>query len=131
MRRLLPTLLLLAGGLRAETVTRAIAGVNGITSPRGFFNISVNIYRVPAVEWMKFDLEANRLTLDCKPGSTITEDELREAVRSAMTLGGFKPGPVKVERVEQPSEHPAKLGWRKVKRPTAKSGVGRWFQINF
>ena len=130
MMRLL-AFLIAAASLNAEVITRATAGVNGITSPRGFFNISVNIYRVPDVEWVKFDLEANRLTLDCKPGSSITGDELRAAIRDAMTLGGFKPGEVKVDKVEQPSTHPPKLGWRKVKRPTSKSAFGRWFQINF
>jgi hypothetical protein len=131
MKRALLVLALWACQANAETVTRAVAGVNGVNSPRGFFNISVNLYRLPAVEWVKFDLEKNLLTLDCAPGSRITEAELRDAIRSAMTLGGYKPGAVKVLTVEAPTVHDSKLGWRKIKRPTSRSALGRWFQINF
>ncbi len=35
------------------TITRATALLNGVFSPRGFFNITVRLYQHPEVEWAK------------------------------------------------------------------------------
>ena len=117
----------LAAPASAVNITRATANLNGVSSARGFFNITVRLYLLEGVEWVKYDLKKSMITLDFQPGTTAGTEEIQNTVKAA----GYKPGAVKVEQVEMPGEHDKRLGWNRIKRPTAGNAVGRWFQLNF
>lgn len=108
-------------------VTRAVATLNGVFSPRGFFNITVRLYQLPGVEWAKFDLKKSRITLDFKPGVTVTPKEIQQVMVSA----GYKPGPVRIEVLAASKVSETGPGWVKIKHPTSKNPVLRWLQLNF
>jgi hypothetical protein len=112
---------------RAETIARATAHLNGVTSARGFFNITVRLYQLPGVEWAKYDLVRSMITLDFASGSGATESEVKALIAGA----GYKSGPVRIETVEKPVRYDHRLGWNRIRRPTAGNAVGRWFQLNF
>jgi hypothetical protein len=105
-------------------ITRVVATLNGVFSPRGFFNINVRLYRAPGVEWAKFDLKKSQLTLDFKPGVSVTPDEIRKIMASA----GYRPGPVRIERAAPVRTGP---GWVRIKHPAGSNPLVRWFQLNF
>jgi len=126
-RRLFLLLLLPAFVSASDTITRATAHLNGVTSARGFFNLTVRLYQLDGVEWAKYDLKRSLITLDCKPGSSITASD----VQSVMSDAGYKPGEVRIEQVEQPRAYEHRLGWNKIRRPSAKNAMGRWLQLNF
>jgi hypothetical protein len=113
--------------VHAETITRATANLNGVTSARGFFNITVRLYQLPGVEWAKYDLKQSRITLDFAPGSSVTPEAIQEVMKGA----GYKPGKVLLDQVDKPDHYEHKLGWNKIRRPSTKNPVGRWFQLNF
>lgn len=120
-------LLVLCVGAKAETITRATTGLSGVTSPRGFFNITVRLYQIQGVQWAKYDLVKSRITLDFAPGVSVTEAELRQAVNSA----GYKASDVRLETVETPQPHEHRLGWTKIRHPKSRNSVARWFELNF
>jgi copper chaperone CopZ len=120
-------LLLAVPGWSAEMITRATANLNGVTSPRGYFNITVRLYQLRGVEWAKYDLKKSTITLDFAPGVTVKTEEISGVMSSA----GYKPGAVHIEQVEKPEQYQHRLGWNKIRRPTAGNPVGRWFQVNF
>jgi hypothetical protein len=123
-------IMLLLAPLRSpagEVITRATANLNGVTSPRGFFNLTVRLYQLRGVEWAKYDLKKSMITMDFEPGITVTPEEIGKVMSSA----GYKPGAVQLEQVQKPEQYEHRLGWNKIKRPTGKNPVGRWFQVNF
>jgi hypothetical protein len=128
MKKALLTLVLLASTVSgADTITRATANLNGVTSARGFFNITVRLYQLNGVEWAKYDLKRSQITLDFVPGATVTP----EALRNVMSAAGYKPGNVSIRQVERPDHYEHRLGWNRIKKPTAKNAAGRWLQLNF
>jgi hypothetical protein len=108
-------------------IARATALLNGVFSPRGFFNITVRLYQHPEVEWAKFDLKKSRITLDFKPGFIVTPAEIQRIIIDA----GYKPGNVTIQSlpVDQASE--TGPGWMKLKHPKSRNPVVRWFELNF
>ncbi|MDQ6664092.1 MAG: hypothetical protein M3Z23_06840 [Acidobacteriota bacterium] len=114
-------------GQDAPAITRAVATLNGVFSPRGFFNITVRLYQLPGVDWAKFDLKKSRITLDFKPGVTVTPQEIRDV----MTGAGYKPGPVQILSLAANDATQTGPGWVKIKHPSSKNPVVRWFQLNF
>jgi hypothetical protein len=127
MKFLLALLLVAVPAAGAELITRATANLNGVTSPRGFFNVTVRLYQLRGVEWAKYDLKKSMITMDFEPGVTVTSDEVGKVI----SLAGYKPGSVQVEQVQKPEQYEHRLGWNKIRRPTAKNPIGRWFQVNF
>ena len=75
--------------LTAVKITRAVASLNGVFSPRGFFNITVRLYQLAGVQSAKFDLKKSRITLDFQPGVTVSSQDIRQVMVDA----GYKPGP--------------------------------------
>ncbi len=112
---------------REPAITRATALLNGVFSPRGFFNITVRLYQHPEVEWAKFDLKKSRITLDFKPGVTVTPDEIQEIMIDA----GYKPGPVTIQSLPASEASETGPGWMKIKHPKSKNPIVRWFELNF
>lgn len=127
MRRLILGLILCASPAWSETIVRATANLNGVTSARGFFNITVRLYQLNGVEWAKYDLKRSQITLDFVPGASVTADAIRNVVSGA----GYKPGKVEIAPIEKPGLYEHRLGWNKIRKPTAGNAVGRWFQLNF
>jgi copper chaperone CopZ len=76
-----------------QSVIRATAILNGVFSPRGFFNIMVQLYQLDGVASAKLDLKKSQITLDFQPGVNVTQDEIYQVMVDA----GYKPGPVKIE----------------------------------
>lgn len=108
-------------------ITRATTTLNGVFSPRGFFNITVRLYRLPGVDAAKFDLKKSRITIDFKPGIAVNPHDIQQV----MVQAGYKPGPVEI--VELPPGNAAETGpgWVKIKHPSARNPLVRWFQLNF
>lgn len=111
----------------ATKITRAVAILNGVFSPRGFFNITVRLYQLPSIDAAKFDLKKSRITLDFKPGATTTEKEIQQV----MVEAGYKPGPVRIEVLPAEQASETGPGWVKLKHPKSKNPVIRWVQLNF
>ncbi len=112
---------------REPTITRATALLNGVFSPRGFFNITVRLYQHPEVEWAKFDLKKSRITLDFRPGVIVTPDEIQRIMIEA----GYKPGPVTIQSLPTSEASETGPGWMKIKHPKSKNPIIRWFELNF
>ncbi|MDQ6675661.1 MAG: hypothetical protein M3Z09_00025 [Acidobacteriota bacterium] len=126
-------LLFLRAGARSQPplsntkITRAVAILNGVFSPRGFFNITVRLYQLTGVDAAKFDLKKSQITLDFKPGVTVTPEQIQQVMIGA----GYKPGPVRIELLAANEASETGPGWVKIKHPTSKNAVIRWFQLNF
>ena len=127
MKRLLLIVLIAVGASSAETITRATAHLNGVTSPRGFFNITVRLYQLPGVAWAKYDLRSSMLTLDFEPGAGATPEQIQAVMKAA----GYKPGAVQIGSVEKPDSYDHRLGWNPIRRPKSKNALARWFELNF
>lgn len=108
-------------------VTRAVASLNGVFSPRGFFNITVRLYQLAGVESAKYDLKKSRITLDFRPGVTVTPQDIRQVMVDA----GYKPGPVDIQLLSPQDVSETGPGWMKIKHPRSKSAFVRWVQLNF
>lgn len=132
--RFLVSLLLIApGGMRGQsvaseaTITRAVANLNGVFSPRGFFNITVRLYRLPGVKAAKFDLKKSRITVDFQPGVSAGERDIQRVMIDA----GYKPGPVRIESLPLHAISETGPGWVKIKHPESGKALVRWFELNF
>lgn len=110
-----------------QNITRVVATLNGVFSPRGFFNITVRLYQVPGIEWAKFDLKRSRMTLDFQPGIAVTPKEIQDVMAGA----GYKPGAVTIESLAPGQVSETGPGWVRLKHPTSRNSVARWFQLNF
>jgi hypothetical protein len=119
----------LAAGAQTDApkTTRVVARLNGVFSPRGFFNITVRLYQLQGLECAKFDLKQSRMTLDFKPGASVTEKEIQDVMVSA----GYKPGAVKIESLNPSDVLETGPGWVRIKHPQSKNPVIRWFELNF
>ncbi len=127
MRRLAIALLLAALPASASEITRAVATLYGVFSPRGYFNILVRLRGVEGVEWAKLDLKQSRLTLDFAPGFTITEPQMQQVEREA----GYRAGPVKIEKLDTAAIDRTGPGWMKIKHPHGGNAFSRWLEENF
>lgn len=112
----------------ASNVTRVAASLNGVFSPRGFFNILVPLERFQGVKAVKLDLNTRaRITIDFAPGHTITQDQIHQVIVEA----GYRPGPITIDSLPESQAVETGPGWMPIKHPTARSAFGRWAQINF
>ena len=134
LRSLVLSLLLMAPAAMARSsplantrVTRAVATLNGVFSPRGFFNITVRLYQLQGLESAKFDLKKSQITLDFAPGVTVTQKDIRQVMVDA----GYKPGPVRLQSLLPGAAAENGPGWMKIKHPASKNAFIRWFQLNF
>lgn len=110
-----------------QTVIRATAILNGVFSPRGFFNVMVRLYQLEGVNSAKLDLKKSQITLDFEPGVTVTPD----AIHQVMIDAGYKPGPVKMESLKGREALETGPGWVKIKHPKSSNPIARWFELNF
>ncbi len=106
---------------------RAVATLNGVFSPRGFFNIMVRLNRIEGAEWAKFDLKRSRITVDFAPGTAITAEAMQQVEREA----GYRAGPVQIQVLDGAPVDRSAPGWVKLKHPRAKNKVARWIELNF
>ncbi len=106
--------------------TRAVAKLNGVFSPRGFFNIIVRLNRLDGAEWAKLDLKKSQITVDFAKGTKVTAESMQQVEREA----GYKPGPVQIEPLTGAVDRSAP-GWTKLKHPRTKNQVARWIELNF
>jgi hypothetical protein len=108
-------------------VTRAVAKLNGVFSPRGYFNILVRLNRLPGADAAKLDLKKSRITMDFSPGVTVEPAQLEDVIRGA----GYRPGPIQITSLTQDQASETAPGWIKLKHPKSKNPVARWFELNF
>ena len=128
-------MLLLAGPLLAaaaipqpsEPMTRAASKLNGVFSPRGFFNILVPLGKIQGVRAVKLDLKQSRIIIDFNPGVSVTESEIRKV----MVEAGYKPGDVTLEQLAKSRVAETGPGWMKIKHPNSRNPFVRWVSENF
>ena len=108
-------------------ITRVSATLNGVFSPRGFFNILVPLGHIQGVRATKLDLKKSLITIDFDPGTPVTKAEMRQVMANA----GYKPGPVAMEYIPVSEVSETGPGWRAVKHPHSKNPMIRWFKTNF
>lgn len=108
-------------------ITRAVAILNGVFSPRGFFNITVRLYQLAGVQAAKFDLKKSQITLDFQPGVTVGQQDIQRV----MVEAGYKPGPVQIQLLSPEAVSETGPGWVKIKHPRSKNSFIRWLQLNF
>lgn len=113
--------------LANANVTRAVAILNGVFSPRGFFNITVRLYQLPGLNSAKFDLKKSQITLDFAPGVQVTPNDIRQVMVDA----GYRPGPVQLQILAPSAATESGPGWMKIKHPASKLALLRWWQMNF
>ena len=101
--------------------TRAVAKLNGVYSPRGFFNIVVRLKCLDSAEWVKLDLKRAQITVDFEPGEEITKEDLARVQHEA----GYRPGPVELFRVSGETVDHSAPGWMRLKSPPAKKTAQR------
>lgn len=108
-------------------ITRVSATLNGVFSPRGFFNILVPLGHIQGVRATKLDLKKSLITIDFDPGTPVTKAEMRQVMANA----GYKPGPVAMEYIPVSEVSETGPGWRAVSHPKSKNPMIRWFKTNF
>jgi hypothetical protein len=108
-------------------ITRVSATLNGVFSPRGFFNILVPLGQIQGVRATKLDLKKSLITIDFDPGIPVTKAEMRQVMENA----GYKPGPVAMEHIPVSKVSEIGPGWRTVKHPRSKNVLIRWLKMNF
>lgn len=107
---------------------RATAHLNGVFSPRGFFNILVRLYSLPALESAQFNLRRSSVVLDFPPGSPlVTTGQIQRIEKDA----GYRPGQVEIQKIPARSFAENGPGWMKIKHPQSKYAVVRWLKQNF
>lgn len=135
--RVLTLLLLLSVSCVADTQTsrsqdacwqRVTAHLNGVFSPRGFFNILVRLYSLPTLESAQFNLRQSSIILDFPPGTPpITRNQIQLIEKDA----GYRPGQVEIQQIPVRSFAENGPGWTKIKHPQSKYAVIRWLKQNF
>ncbi len=107
---------------------RVTAHLNGVFSPRGFFNILVRLYSLPSLKSAQFNLRQSSVILDFPPGtSPITSDQIQRIEKDA----GYRPGSVEIQKIPVHSFAENGPGWTKIKHPQSKYTVIRWLKQNF
>lgn len=107
---------------------RVTAHINGVFSPRGYFNLLVGLYSLPALKRAQFNLGSSSIVMDFPPGTQpVTVGEIQQIEKRA----GYRPGPVTVEQIAPGSFSEVGPGWITVKHPQSKNRFARWFQQNF
>ena len=107
---------------------RVTAHLNGVFSPRGFFNILVRLYSLPALESAQFNLRRSSVVLDFPPGSPlVTTGQIQRIEKDA----GYRPGQVEIQKIPARSFAEDGPGWMKIKHPQSKYAVVRWLKQNF
>lgn len=61
----------------------ALVTVWGVIAPSSTFGLIKNLTGVPGVDKVSFDLRHALATVQIRPGTTVTDDQLRATVRSA------------------------------------------------
>ena len=107
---------------------RITAHLNGVFSPRGFFNILVRLYSLPTLESAQFNLRQSSIVLDFPPGTPpVTSGQIQRIERDA----GYRPGQVEIQQIPVRSFAESGPGWTKIKHPQSKYAVIRWLKQNF
>lgn len=129
-------LLLLPWAARAQTkptpadryAQRVTAHLNGVFSPRGFFNILVELYSLPDLKSAQFNLRRSSVVLDFLPGAApVTRERIQQMEKDS----GYRPGQVQIQRLPEAKMTEDGPGWTRIKHPDAKNGLSRWVEQNF
>ncbi len=99
--------------------TRAVAKLNGVFSPRGFFNIVVRLKCIESAEWVKLDLKKAQITVDFAPGETVSAETVARVQREA----GYRPGPVEILHLSGETIEHSAPGWMPLKPRPRKGSV--------
>jgi hypothetical protein len=112
---------------RAQTFIRGTARLNGVFSPRGFFNITVRLYKLHGLERARFSLKKSQMVLDFAPGVEVKPEDITQVMVSA----GYKPGKFAIQHLPLSAAEEDGPGWMKIRHPKARSALVRWLEINF
>ena len=108
-------------------ITRVSATLNGVFSPRGFFNILVPLGKMQGVRAAKLDLKISRITIDFAGGNTVTEAEMRQIIVDA----GYRPGPIAIVQLPEQGASESGSGWIRIKHPKTRNPIAHWIEENF
>lgn len=108
-------------------VTRVSATLNGVFSPRGFFNILVPLTQMHGVRAAKLDLKPSHITIDFADGASVSKAKIQRV----MVEAGYRPGNVSIQRLPEQQASEAGPGWMRIKHPRTKSRFLRWLEVNF
>lgn len=122
-----PVSLLVAQMQSQPEMTRVSATLNGVFSPRGFFNILVPLTRLQGADAAKLDLKLSRITIDFADGASVSQDEIRQV----MVEAGYRPGNILIARLPEGRASETGPGWIRIKHPRARNPLVRWLEENF
>lgn len=107
---------------------RVTAHINGVFSPRGFFNILVGLNSMQALKAAQFNLGQSTVVLDFPPNSPpISGEEIQHIEK----IAGYRPGPVEIQHISAHAFSETGPGWVRIKHPTSKDPFVRWAKQNF
>ena len=117
----------LSSSSSGEKAIRATLKVQGVFSPRGFFNIEVRLYHLQGLKRYRFDLKNSLAILDFKPGISISSSSLR----NVMVMAGYQPGPVTIEKILVSKMKDHGRGWITPPKINSRWAFIRWLELNF
>lgn len=107
---------------------RVTAYVNGVFSPRGYFNLLVGLYSLPTLKSAQFNLGQSTIVLDFPPDTLpITIQQIQHIEK----IAGYRPGPVKIRAISPASFVENGPGWIPIKHPKSSNAFVRWAKQNF
>ncbi len=107
---------------------RITAHINGVFSPRGFFNLLVGLYSLPSLRSAQFNLGRSSIVMDFPPNTPeITPEQIHRIEKSA----GYRPGTVEVEHIAARNFAEKGPGWIRIKHPQSRNALRRWLEQNF
>ncbi len=110
-----------------QKAIRAILKVQGVFSPRGFFNIEVRLYQLKGLKRYRFDLKDSLAILDFEPGVSISSSSLK----NVMVMAGYQPGPVTIKEITLSQMKEKGRGWLAPPAVNSPWAFIRWLELNF
>ena len=86
----------------AEPGGEALVTVKGVVAPGASFGLLKHLGGIPGVEDVQFDLLHGQARVRIKRGAVVTDEQLRDAVRSA----SYTPGPIRWKPAEAAPANP-------------------------
>lgn len=108
-------------------ITRVSATLNGVFSPRGYFNILVPLNHMRGASAAKLDLKSSQIIVDFSEGAPVSEAQIRAAIVDA----GYRPGNVEIRHLPERQASERGAGWIRIKHPQTKNPFMSWLEENF
>lgn len=107
---------------------RVTAHINGVFSPRGYFNLLVGLYSLSQLDRAQFNLSTSTIVMDFPPGSPVITAAVIQTIEKR---GGYRPGGVTIQQIAPADLRETGPGWMTIKHPQSKNLFLHWAQQNF